>query len=254
MLYNTNMVQVVLDHTVISDINGKFGGGYFKRAGCGLHYQQNPRKRGKGTEYQQFQNSAFARACQKWGISQWGGTEIDRYSWVEYCNFHPIKNKKGETCRMSEYSAFLSVNVPRIIENQPIIWHAPGTSDAPPPPRKAKPQPTLIIVSDTEIRVNLWFDNPMNTSITPNLADFQAQTWMTGTGTFGDLHFPGTTILSVQAEATAYAAEWFEDDLLILRFKITTKDYYINFFYVRGNTYFENVNTWRYGSFGFRLR
>ena len=136
------MVQIVLDHTVISDINGKLGGGYFKRAGCGMHYQQNPRKRGKGSIYQVTQNSFFRTVKNAWTNENFQGGKPERDSWYRYARDHPVKNKKGETKILTPQTMFYKFNIVRVIEGQPILYMAPQADVTEPPPRLVWPTTT----------------------------------------------------------------------------------------------------------------
>lgn len=169
------MVMVTLDHTVLVDINGKVDGEHWRRDQCGLHLQKNPERTSPPTEYELQQRKFFETVCHKWSHQGFQGTYQDRKSWSVYAEKHPRKNKKGETKIMTPFTAFLSVNIQRLIENQPILWHAPGVEDSPPPPRLEPPSISYENYGWFKCHVWLTFPQAMKilSSTTPPLKDFR---------------------------------------------------------------------------------
>lgn len=235
------MVMIALNHTVLTDINGKLGGGHYKYDKCGLHFQTNPRRRRAATEYELVERKFFQIISHHWGTYNFKGTKEDRASWNEYGKQHPKKNKKGETVKLSGYLAFKSVNIPRLIENQPILYHAPGITTPPPPPRLGIEAVLYHNVSLVESEVYIFFPQEMKTGLvdTPPLADFEMHLSM-----FDDKDFP-------LWRWTPISKEWISNHCLKLTFNTRIwQSGYIVIRYRRGNRPFKTLAADRaYGSF-----
>lgn len=236
------MVMIALDHAILTDINGKFGGGHYKYDKCGLHFQTNPPRRKAPTEYELEQRKFFRSAQRHWSQESFEGTYNDRYSWTYYGRQHPKQNKKGETKALSGFNAFLSVNIPRLIEGQPVLYHAPGITDPPPPPRLKNPTIEIYNTPPWGCYILIVFPQPMETGLvyTPPLADF------TLTSVLLDL------ISSKIGEFKPVSKTWVNAWSLHLDFNIQISPSLWHFGYKRGNRAFETAAApaRNYGSFG----
>jgi len=234
------MVMIALDHTVLVDINGKTGGGYYKRDYCGLHWQKNPERIIPPTAYELQQRKFFEYVSHKWSYEAFQGSRKDRYSWTLYAAQHPKQNKKGETKFMSPFTAFMSVNIQRLIENRLILWHAPGIADPPPPPRLAIPTFDYENYGLFRCHIQLIFPRRMKTTIfdTPPLIDFTLHTSLySGLYTDWEIH-------------RAVAKRWLHSQKLELDFKNWFLPGNSSVRYHRGHWGFKTLEDDRsYGSF-----
>lgn len=230
-----------LDHSVISDINGKQGSGYYRNDRCGAHWQENPRKHHTASEAELLQRQFFSITSSLWSPESFGGTKKDRESWTTFGNQIRVPNKKGELIKLSGYLAFKAVNIPRLIENQPIVWSAPIESTPPPPPRLIEPTAGYDNFGFNQCEVWLRFPQDMKTTgdKTPPLQDFS-------------LHLSLFNDRDICLKKWApYSIEWTATDILVLRFHTSINDYKHHFLkYTRGNMHFElEENVRAYGSF-----
>lgn len=101
----------------ITEIEGRFGGQYFRRDQCINHIQRMPRHVNQRRESPQ--QKAFGRAKIAWSEHDWTREELDLW-WV-WCYNHPKKNKKNETVYFHPFIAFLHINIKRILAGQDIV-------------------------------------------------------------------------------------------------------------------------------------
>lgn len=170
------MVMVALDHSIISDINGKQGGINWRRDHCGLHAQVNPGPKKPPTDRQSTFRYFFVKAQRSWIYMFYYGAPGDYESWIAWAKSHPVKNKKGQTVHLSAYTAFLSVNIQRLTDGLSISLQAPDTP--PPPPLVNKPAMNVHSYIPLRIEIDLTFDKNMLTdpAHTPALTDFNILT------------------------------------------------------------------------------
>jgi len=232
--------MLALDHSVIVDINGKLGGVNYRKDKCGLHMQQNPPKRKRKSKYEDAQRKSFREVVNYWGQRRQKISVEDEKSWSTYANKHYIQNKKGETKKMSAYQAFVSVNLPRRIENLPIISNPDQIGIDTDGQRLTAPYATSNWPNPTTLEVTLHFPQQMNADLyyTPPLEDFDImQLTSFGIGKAYDQWKP-------------YAYYWYDDSQLVLVFKVAITNNPTTIKYTKSSakllTYEENRS---YGSF-----
>jgi hypothetical protein len=164
------MVMLRLDHTFVSDINGRFGGGHFKYDKCGAHFQQNPRRGQKISLWQKIDRDAYDKSMNLWRHMDSDDARLQIRNWARWAKAHPIKNKKGELKIMSAYNAFMSVNMDRILSGkEPLMSPYPEE-----PPKLCPPTMYVVISSPGTKRIILVFPQEMVTDpdYTPDISDF----------------------------------------------------------------------------------
>ena len=117
------MAMVVLQNP-LTEIDGELGGNIFRWDQCRQHAQAPQRRINRDDDGRMDQNRAFRRCLTAWLSHPWTRDELDL--WYLYCRDHPIQNKKGETTYMHPMLAFLSVNIKRILNGDPIIFTPPN--------------------------------------------------------------------------------------------------------------------------------
>lgn len=99
----------------ITEINGQVGGDVFRRDRCGNHAQATPRHiDGPPSGPQVLQRKCFRRVLTFW---QRNWTREFAAKWRQYAQLHPRTNKKGETIILTDGKAFMSINIPRCLNN-----------------------------------------------------------------------------------------------------------------------------------------
>jgi len=66
------------------------------------------------------QQTAFTTCKDSWNAHAW--TEDETSEWQMFASMNPIKNRLGETCYLFPYIAFLKVNIPRVMNSDPIVY------------------------------------------------------------------------------------------------------------------------------------
>jgi len=70
------------------------------------------------------QRKAFAITKNAWTRHAW--TDEEQNLWAVYSKNRPIYNRKRETVFMTNYNAFLSVNIPRALIDLPMLYTPPA--------------------------------------------------------------------------------------------------------------------------------
>jgi hypothetical protein len=99
------------------EVEGKSGGTVYRKDVCGQHAQAYPRIVNPYKETPQ--QKAFTRAKNVWMSHKWTPFELGQ--WWEWCQHHPLTNKKGEVGYFHPFLAFLHVNIKRILNGQDIL-------------------------------------------------------------------------------------------------------------------------------------
>lgn len=69
------------------------------------------------------QQQAFTTCKNAWNAHAWSDDET--IAWQLFSNHHPIKNAIGETRYLFPYTSFLSVNISRVMNLDPILFWPP---------------------------------------------------------------------------------------------------------------------------------
>jgi len=116
------MAMIVLDNT-ISDINGKLGGTIYRYDQCGFHAQSWPRLINHALSPKQIKRrKCFSRLVHQYIRKL---TQDQAWSWQQYANLHPHKNKKGEVIILTWWSQFIKTNINRCMQDLPIFMTPP---------------------------------------------------------------------------------------------------------------------------------
>lgn len=120
--YNEPMAMVKTDGT-ITELEGKEGGQIWRYDQCKQHLQAYPRIIDKeGSPQQWMRRRAFIRLMSY--IPRHATVEFV-HRWSLYAYHHPKITKKGKVTILTWHCAFLSYNINRVIEGQPITEFPP---------------------------------------------------------------------------------------------------------------------------------
>jgi hypothetical protein len=101
------------------EIEGKFGGVIFRTDQCGQHMQSEPRDVYEGPTYKQLIRQNAFRTCINY--IRIHSTPDWVFAWQIYADNHPRKNKKGNVYSVPWWQQFVSTNINRIVNNEPIL-------------------------------------------------------------------------------------------------------------------------------------
>lgn len=110
-------MAIIMRTASFSHLSGPENGTVYHRSNVGLLASSKTYRR---KLLMKPQNSSFSKCLNAFRTMTWTEEMID--FWLYWIHNNPVKNRAGEKRYLTFYQAFLSINIPRVSNDLPVVY------------------------------------------------------------------------------------------------------------------------------------